>query len=157
MTVTFKSFGSMLPRRESIFCRTFSEMSVAFAPLRLASVIVTAGYSAFAVLASRSLGAGKQDVAVGFGGAVLDLFHHIAQVHGPSGVNSHDDLLQFFRAREEVAGFDLKLLVVARKAARLTARVRGSELHDDGTRRQAVRCEALRVQHNAQFAAAARR
>ena len=49
-------------------------------------------------------------------------------------MNADDDLLKLFGPREEVSGFDLEFLVVAGKAARLAARVRGAELHDDGAR-----------------------
>src|SRR5579859_3024572 len=101
---------------------------------------------------SRSLCAGEKNVIVSFRWSVHNLFHDIPQVHWPSGMNSHDDLLEFFRPGKEVAGFDLKFLVTARKAAGLTARISGSELPDHGTRSQSVSGEALRVQHNTQLA-----
>ena len=46
-------------------------------------------------------------------------------------MNSYYDLLQFFRAREEVARLDLEFPIVARKAAGLAARIRGPELRDN--------------------------
>ena len=47
-------------------------------------------------------------------------------------MNSHDDLLQISWASEEVAGFHLKLLIILRKTASLTAGIRSPELHDNG-------------------------
>src|ERR1039458_8946215 len=76
-----------------------------------------------------SLCAGEHDVAVGFRWAVRDLINHVTQVHRPSCMHSHYDLLHILRASNKVASLDLELLVIASKATGLTARIRGPELH----------------------------
>ena len=103
---------------------TRSEMTVAFVPLRLESVMVTAGYSASPCCPVAPLEhwrtARKCPARLGR----PRFLRYVAQVDGASGVNPDHDLSQFVALRKEVAGFDLKLPIVARKTAGLAAAVR---------------------------------
>ena len=91
---------------------------------------------------------GEQDVGVGLGWAVFELLGYIAQVDGTSAVNPDHDLAQVFEIREKSAGFDLKLAIVARKAAGLSTAVGALELCHDSARRKPVGCQALCVEHH---------
>ena len=137
--------------------KTFSAMSVAFAPLRLASVMRHGGEFRICRASGCSLRVGEQHVAVGFCRPVFDFVHHVAQIYGPARVNSHHDLLQVLRAGEEVAGLDLEFLIVAGKTAGLRARIGGPELRDNRTRRESICGKALGIEHDAQCPRSARR
>ena len=67
-------------------------------------------------------------------------------------MNADDHLLQFVRAREEIAGFDLEFLVLARKISRLRARVRAAELRHNSAGRESIGREPLRIEHHAHLA-----
>jgi len=82
---------------------------------------------------------GKQYVAVRLRWPVFDFLRHVAQIDRPATVDSDHDLLQILGTSEEQSGFHLKLAIVAREAAGLSARVRGLQLTDNRSRRKPIR------------------
>ncbi len=105
---------------------------VALVPLRLATVMVTAGNSAPTCACGSvlqcSLAYAEVHVVGWLGWAVNDLIGHIAQQDRPPVTDAEDDLFDIFFAGEQRSGFDADLLVLIRELSGLNLCIRRFQL-----------------------------
>ena len=98
-------------------------MTVAFVPLRLARVMVTAGYSPRSGVVRRPRGIGVQNVVLRLGRAVDNLRGHVAQVHRLALIDANHHLLQVVGLAQKTSRFNLELLIALREASGDGARI----------------------------------
>ena len=132
-------------------------MSVALVPLRLATVMVTAGYSCSRRCTGMRFGGAEENIVLRIGGTIDDAIGNVAKIDGLSVGDAEHDAFKILRVAEEVAGIDANLLIALGEFPCLGAGVGGLQPSDDILRREAERRQLRAVQNDPHGARAGRR